>query len=417
MYVPIIIDPCEFYDYRYLWEYLMYQYHCSIHNWPIITEEAYRDYRSKRPISNVYEEDFCRLHQYLILSKEKEASINKYYLDSSIFRELEIKQGSKLGAKLYLLQHRYKPLEKAIIRILKQIKRDTGKNIKGVLNWNAHFLSVRYAAQKLGIPVITNEFSLRFPEYYPLGYFCKSDIYASDELQRLYENFLKHKSEISFSLLSRKEILALILEECRLECLDNADATEAEYEIGIAGCHPMIPTFFAKSTYTDLELIGDVRNQYAEEDILFRKHPGDEPYQANYTLQNRDESKYASEYILRCKRIAAIGSNTILEALLWGRTVYTNHISPFHIFCNSSLEQKDENIISDEALNFVLFGYLIPYNKMFDPDYMEWRLHEDDVAHIVEENIKYCFKERGIPSEVIYMEHRYEHILTYRKET
>lgn len=417
MYVPIIIDPCSFYDYRYLWEYLMYEYHCYKNNWPLIAEESYKYYKEKRPISNVYEAEFCQLHQYEVLNEYESAKVRRYFISNSVFKDLEEKCGSKLGVKLFLLKNRYKPLEKEIKRVLFQIKKDTGEQIEGILNWNAHFFSVRYVAEKMRIPVITNEFCLRFPEYYSLGYFCASEIYESTEIQKMFNCFQSTKSAITFPLLKREEILALILEKSRLKMLHVAKKESPQYEIGIAGCHPIIPTFFVKSTYTDLELIEDVRGQYSENDILFRKHPGDEPFQADYTLKNKDTSHYASEFILKCKRITAIGSNTILEALLWGKAVYTNNVSPFSIFCERDLMHKEESCIDDEILNFIIFGYLIPYNKMFDEEYMKWRIHERNLAKIIEHNITYCFSERKIPKEVLKMKkHRYEQILKYREE-
>lgn len=417
MYVPIIIDPCFFYEYRYLWVYLMYEYHCFQNNWPLITEECYRDYKMKRPVSNVYEAEFCNLHQYRVLEEQEANKVKKYYISSDILENLAKKCGSKQGARLYLLQNRYKPLEKEIKRLLYQIWRDTGIKPKGILNWNAHFVSVRYVANKMKIPVITNEFALRFPEYFPLGYFCKGDIYETKEIDVMYKQFQKNKTSFSYPLLRRKEILALLLDKSRLEILERLEIELPNYEIGIAGCHPFIPTLFAKSSYTDLELIEDVRAQYAETDILFRKHPGDEPYQADYTLLNNDTSQYASDFILDCKRITAIGSNAILEALLLGKIVYTNSVSPFSLFCLDSLEDKEGHPVDDDVLNFILFGYLVPYNKMFDTNFMSFRIKESNICHIIESNMVHCFEEQGVPSDVLHLtQNRYEEILKYRKE-
>lgn len=415
MYVPIVIDPCFFYEYRYLWEYLMYEYHCFRNEWPLITEECYRDYRQKRPLSNVYEDEFCQLHQYRVLEEHESAQVKKYFISSEIFSKLEAKCGSKQGAKLYLLSNRYKPLEKEIKRLIYRIWKDTGIKPSGILNWNAHFVSVRYIAKKMRIPIITNEFALRFPEYYALGYFCKSDIYETKEIRFMYEQFQECRASFSYPMLSRKELLALLLDKSRLEVLNKLEHIIPRYEIGIAGCHPFIPTLFAKSTYTDLELIEDVRTQYAENDILFRKHPGDEPYQADYTLKNRDVSVYASDFILDCKRVTAIGSNTILEALLLGKVVYTNKVSPFSVFCLGKLDEKDGISLDDDALNFILFGYLIPYNQMFNPNYMSFRINERNICKVMKENILHCFEDQGVPKDVLYMkQNRYEEILKYR---
>lgn len=417
MFVPIIMDPCAFYDYRYLWEYLKYQYHCYENKWPLIAESCYKIYKEKRPISNVYEKEFCDLHQYRVLTEEEEGEVNKYFINENIFDDLERKCGSKLGMKIYLLKNRYKPLEKELKRIVKQIKKDIGESIEGFMCWNSCYFSVRHVAGKMKIPIITNEFSLRFPEYYPMGYFCKKDIYEQDEITDLYRQFEKDKHKISFEYLSRKEMLALLLENMDFD-VEQLYSEHKNFEIGIAGCHPIIPTFFSKSTYTDLELIQDVRRLYSEEDILFRKHPGDEPYQANYTLLNRDDSLYASGFIRKCKRITAIGSNILLEGLLFGKKVYSKNISPFTIFCERELKNKEPEIVDDDIMNFILFGYLIPYNKMFDEKYIKWRLKEKDIITIIETNIRYYFSEMRIPREVLYLsrKERYDIICGRRKK-
>lgn len=378
--------------------------------------EQYKNYREERPISNVYEEDFCDLHQYRLLSKVEDEGVKKYYIPKTVFFKLEEKCGSKLGMKIFLLKYRYKPLEKAIKSILIQIQKDTGKKIKGILNWNAHFISIRYIAEKMHIPVITNEFAIRFPEYYSLGYFSKKDIYETEEIEALYACYIREKKRLSFPLLSRQEILALFLKKERLEELENLEKAVSEYEIGIAGCHPLIATFFAKSTYTDIELIEDVRKLYREEDILFRKHPGDEPYQARYTLRNVDQSKYASDFLVKCKRITAVGSNILLEAMLWGKKVFSKNISPYTIFCEKNLSYKENGTIEDSVLNFIFFGYLIPYNRMFDEAYMDWKMEENDIIKVMEKNIRYYFQEMEIPENVLMLqEGRYEKIISFKR--
>lgn len=416
MYVPIVLDPCAFYEYRYLWEFLMYEYHCYLNNWPIITREKYKEYRKKRPISNVYEEKFCRLHQYRILQEQEEQKVKKYYITENIFAELKDKCGSRLGMKLFLLKNRYKPLEKEIKKILLRIQQETGKKIKGILNWNMHFYSIRYIAEKMKIPVITNEFAIRFPEYYSLGYLCKKDIYGANEVDRLYDVYLNEKNKLSFPLFTRKELLVLFLNKTRLQEIDYLSSIIPKYEIGVAGCHPLIATFFSKSTYTDYELIEDVRQMYYEEDILFRKHPGDEPYQAEYTIKNKDSSKYASAFIANCKRITAVGSNILLEAMLWGKTVYSEALSPYAIFAKKSLNDKNMEQVDDSVLNFILLGFLVPYNKMFNEEYIDWRLKEHDVIKIMESNIRYYFREMKIPENILFMKSgRYEKLLIYKQ--
>lgn len=417
MYVPIIIDPCAFYDYRYLWEYLKYLYHSYRNNWAIVSTREYENYREKHSISNAYEKKFAECHQYRVLEKTEEQTVKKYFIEESVFNGLENKIGSKLGTKIYLLKYRYRPLEKEIKRILRLIEKESGKKIEGILNWNAHFKSVRYVAEKMGIPVITSEFSIRFPDFYPLSYFCLKDIYEEQEIKKLFLRFQKEIKLLHIPLLTREEILCLFIHDSMLNKIDDFEKITPKYEIGVAGCHPLIATFFAKSTYTDLELIEDVRKAYSEDDILFRKHPGDEPYQARYTVKNLDNSVSVLDFILKCKRITAIGSNTLVEAMLLGKPIFSKTISPFTVFAEKNLLNKENGYVNEEILNFIFFVYFSPYNKIFDEDYITWRIKEQKTNKIYERNICYYFEQMNIKQEILYLNNnRYEAILKSRLE-
>lgn len=417
MFVPVIWDPCAFYDYRYLWEYVKNLYHCYENGWAIIAEPQYACYRERRPLSNVYEEAFCSVHQYHMLTAEQEQQVSRYFIPDKILEKLKRKMGSELAAKIFLLQNRYMPLEEELHRIFRRIERNSGERVEGILTWGAHFKSLEYVARHRHIPVITNEFCIRFPEYYPLSYFCRKDIYTEREIKKAYRKFQRERAQLPYRLLSRRELLALFLEKDRIELLQRESGHKPEFEIGIAGCHPLIATFFAKSMYTDLELIRDVRNEYSEEDILFRRHPGDEPYQAKYTLKNQDESVYASDFILKCERITAQGSNTLVEAMLWGRRVYSHDTSPFTFLCERELHRKEAAPVSEEALNFIFLVYLVPFNKVWTSDYIRWRLKEKQSGMIYKRNVEYYFAERGIPVEVLKMPEntRLDSMLRYRK--
>ena len=412
MFIPIVIDPCAFYDYRYLWEYLKYEYHAYKNGWPIIASYEFSQYRIKRPISNVYEERFCRLHGYELLDIEQEKAVEKYFVPDNIFDELYKKTGSNLGTKIHLLQNRYKPFEKCLWEIVKKISNKHHEKIEGFITWNAHYKSIDYIAKKIHVPVITNEFSIRMPEFRPLSYFLKGEIYGSDEIWCNYRKFITYKPE--FELFSRKELLALFLSD---ECIEELfEEPEPIYEMGIAGCHPLIATYFSKSMYTDLELIQDVRNQYAEEDILFRMHPGDEPYQAHYTLKNVDSSQYASQFIKKCKRIVAQGSNVLLEAMLWGKQVFSHDISPFNQFCENNLSNKESGNVDAEVLNYLLLSEFVPFELICDKEYMRWRLREKNSYRIYIKNMYYYFHCLNIPQEVVELksEERLKEILKCR---
>ena len=210
MYIPIIIDPSGFYEYKYLWVYLKFLYHCKCNNWPIIADEEFSSYRKNRPVSNVYEDDFTNRHQYKLMTADDEKKVEQYFIPNDIFSPIVEKTGSRLGAKIYLLSNRYKPFEHYLTGILKIIKKNKAK-ISGIITWNSQYASIRYVANKLGIPVITSEFSIRFPEYYPLAYFCQDEIYSQNEILSMYNLFCKQKSNLNIPLFSKKELLALFI--------------------------------------------------------------------------------------------------------------------------------------------------------------------------------------------------------------
>lgn len=50
-------------------------------------------------------------------------------------------------------------------------------------------------------------------------------------------------------------------------------------------------------------------------------------------------------------------------------------------------------------LNFIAFGYLIPYEKMLDVDYLRWRLRGPSETEIYRENLRFYCKLRKVPEE------------------
>lgn len=415
MFVPIIIDPCNFYDYRYLWVYLRYLYLCYKNQWAIIASSEFGVYRQKRPISNVYEIDFCESHQYHLLSEREESSVHRFFIDPMVFSALKERKGSLFETKLYLLKNRYKPLEQELKKLLFSAQKITGQEIEGIIVWNACYKSVRFIAKRWGIPIITSEFAIRFPEFYNLSFFCRDEIFSGREIEKLFGKFKREINDIKIDLFTREELLFIFLNDQQLKLVK--DQKMPSYEMGIAGGHPIITTLFAKTMYTDLELIEDVRKEYSEDDIIFRKHPGDEPYRASYTVKNQDESKYSSEFIRKCKRIAAIGSNTLLEAMLWGKPIYSPGIMSYTIFGEKSITQKDIQPVCDLILNFILLVYLAPYNKLGNPEYIRWRLKERNCNILFMTHAKYYLKERNIPERVLYLNkgERIKEILLYRE--
>ncbi len=147
MFVPIVIDPCQFYDYRYLWVYLKYLYHAHENGWAVITTCEYKEWRNRRPISNVYDEQFADAHQYKVLSAEEENEVPVYFINEDIFKDIYQQTGSKIGVRIELLRNRNRLFEKELFRIVKEINNSHDK-IEGFITWNAHYKSIDYLAKK-----------------------------------------------------------------------------------------------------------------------------------------------------------------------------------------------------------------------------------------------------------------------------
>lgn len=392
MFLSVIIDPFSFDDRRYTWVFQKNAYHSFMNGGAIISHERFSDY------VDIWSEELKEQHQFRMLTEEEYGRLDKYFIPESIFNELIKEKGSVLGAKLYLLNHRYEPLETVLEEFIQDVlKKDT---IEGIFNWVAHMKSVKYVANKYSIPLITSEFSLRFPNYRSLCFFCYGDIYQDEDIREKFNEFLERRNEINFRLFSRKELLAIFLDDSVVEYLRLYDA-KPQYKVGVAGLHPIISTQFAHTQYTDLELIFDLRKHYKDDDLLFRKHPGEEPYQATYNFKHLDTHKSAIPFILSCERIAAQGSNIIFEAMLWGKGVYSHDFSPFAQFTEKDYSNPDPSAIGEEFLNFVLFSYFVPMEKVWDLEYLRWRNKKPSIIELFNYHLDIYLRERAIPENVL----------------
>lgn len=391
MLLPIILDPFVFDDKRYIWVYHKNLYHAFLNKMPIITHERYANDTTE------FSEDFKLSHQFQELQEVEKDSVTQYFIPEGIFSRLISEKGSELSAKLFLLKNRYLPLEEILEKFLLEIIQKF--KIEGIFNWAAHFESVKYLAKKYGIPIITSEFSLRFPNYRALGYFCYGDIYQEDEIKNRYTRFKEIKNSIDFNLFSREELLALFLDDSVVDYI-NLYRLKPKYEVGIAGVHPIVTTFFCDSLFTDFELAKNLRNEFDENEILFRMHPG-EPYGANYGFVNQDTHSSPIPFILNCKRIAAQGSNIIFEAMLWNRGCYSRDVSPFAQFTERDFSNKNLDTVSEEFLNFVLFCYFVPMEKLWDIEYLKWRNSNPTELEIFDYHLKIYLNEKGIMDDIL----------------
>jgi len=294
----------------------------------------------------------------------------KFSINSSIFDELAHKRMNHDEIMKYLLTERFTPLEKELDNILSNsVQR---YDIKAALAW-INTPSLIAAAQKHGLKVIHNELGpLRKPFYHDTAYFDFKGVNGNTESAERFDHFRKNITS-SVEILSRQEISDLVVNDQGYMDYDN----EPKYEIGIPLQVENDSNILAYSKgLNNIKLIETVKVKYNRDTILIRKHPGglrDYPD----SLADLDYSKNSIEFLKKCKRIATINSSVGLEALLFGKETYILGDSPFAFAAGNKIGNPQIMLSKEEcqlALNFFIFCYIIPYELLYEPNYIFWRL-------------------------------------------
>lgn len=248
--------------------------------------------------------------------------------------------------------------------ILKAIE---GNNINAGVTWvnNACF---KETLEEFGIPVIHHELGpLRATTYISTAYMDFSGVNGSTEFNERFNEFLKIATEVP--ILSRKELLRIVSPENyrRLwEILENRDYT---YDIGV-GLQVEVDTnlLLYNNGYNWMDPILQARGE-TKKKVLVRPHPlAGFMMKSDGKLEIDDLKENAVEFINKCKKIYCLNSSVGFEAMLLGREAKIFGDSPFREMCNMNEDMKLK------ALNFAVFGYLIPMDLLFNDTYYKFRL-------------------------------------------
>lgn len=98
-----------------------------------------------------------------------------------------------------------------------------------------------------------------------------------------------------------------------------------------------------------------------------------------------DKSESALQFILKCKRIILAGADVDFEAMIWNKETYAIANSPYVFMANRSWVPS----VEIELLNFVCFGFYIPYECLGNFEYMRWRLKNPSEMEIYIHNLNY----------------------------
>jgi len=277
-------------------------------------------------------------------------------------------------------------LELEIVNVLNK-----NSSIECILSW-CNCPSLNSAAQKFGVKVVNMELGpLRSPYYLSTAYFdftgvngnteaerryIKSDFYSKDEtkISDLYQFF--SNNNIDESVFINNNDSSEIVKE-----ISSSSDLDKEYDIGVVLQVENDSNIIAFSKTFNNQSLLDYTECYLPGSKLIRAHPG-----SRFSLRNSsnlDNSSSSLGFLKRCKEIVTINSSVGLEALLLNIPV-TILGECSYSFCNV------ENIVErTRRLTFYLFSYLVPFELLFDIDYIRFRLNTDNEHLIIKKHIDY----------------------------
>lgn len=377
MFIPFVyqIDNQEFTLHWLLYKFIGMSYK---NNWPIIIQEKYiKNY------DELYERDVpinrdVNLHlnnEFLPFEPSKLCEVDMYLISDEIEKNEISKFAGTTNAWRNMILNDVLELENELLIILEKIKKKYGE-IQGILTW-IRIPSLIKVAEILDIKVIHLELSpLRAPVYRTLIYFDYKGIHGPNQLKDRYEKFKRELQNDKINILTREKLRDLFLSA---EFQDRAVKCKKQprFELGVATSYTDdVNLSVHYSECNNIDLINDAKHYYEESQISLRTHPGD-PHQAQFLFWgNRDDSKYAIDFILNCKKILAIHSNIIFEAMLFDKVPYV--YAKESLLGNFTLNHLSETDfeVDDLFINYFIFAYLIPFEMIESEEYLTWRNSE-----------------------------------------
>ncbi|MBV0078204.1 glycosyltransferase [Klebsiella pneumoniae] len=244
--------------------------------------------------------------------------------------------------------------------------------------------SLNAAAEKYNIPVINLELGpLRSPTYLFTGYFDFSGVNGNTEAEKRY--FAAKQQGVVFNKKNRISALRDFFINSR----NDDDYIEPEYDVGIVLQVENDSNILAFSNSFDNQALLD----YAEGSFIGKKivrpHPGSHfrlIENPGYEIDNNNLS--IIDFLKKCRKILTINSSVGLEAMLMNIPVKILGDCSY-AFCN--VDDVDERV---ERLTFYLFSYLVPFDLLFNAEYIRFRLTFPSEHEILSKHILYYLSSR-----------------------
>lgn len=399
MFISIVLNT-EYWDYdsRSKW-YLKNLLHCKENGWILITHEYIRDHFAQ--MQTEISERLFREFEMRPFTADEITGVEQYIIPESVMNHIEKSCVSRTATLEYLVSDACPEIEHVFDQIIEQIKdKHPNERIEGMFNCLENFQFLRNISEKHEIPLISYSFSaIRRPHgYRQTLYHTGLDgyLYTSAECKAKYDAYLQ-KSMEDLPIFSNDEIIAIIGKDRTLPLLPLINMSP-KYEMGICGeSFAILPQFFNRNRYTDDDIFYECSKLYRKDQIDMRHHAA----QLDLMRISRDSvHNDPAPYILSCKRLTAVRSQIMLKVLLWKRVaVVAKDTLAFSFMCEK--DYTSNQIADIKALNYYIFGFLIPSGLMFSDAYWKWRMSNPTEHEIYRKHLDYILNELAIAQEII----------------
>lgn len=262
-------------------------------------------------------------------------------------------------------------------------------SLKAGLMWS-NCETIRGACEKYGIPTIFNEMGpLRPPNYHPAAYMDFGGLHHRNTATERFERFKTSCTGSSIEIMELEKLIYLLRSRNPEPCRSSAKYT------GIALQSPGYSSLKYSNGFTNYCLIHLAQQKFSGT-MLVRPHPGQaEIYPRPGLLY--DDGQTPDNFISKIYQLITVNSGIAFEALLAGKPTYLIGESPIK-YGTWDLSTLSPKIWDDELivwLNWFAFGYLIPFQFLFDGDYYDWRLTYPSETEIYDRNIEWWKKHGG----------------------
>lgn len=362
----------------YLWLFLKYL-HCSNEKILFITSPDYVEVINDETQHSRWEFDAASMASlgYSIPDEQSLARHEYLYLDHALYETM-------------LAQHHHDPIKsftKFLTESISELENELFSLLtKEIIQRVDAFVSIcncpslEKVARALNKEVIHLEIGpLRAPMYRNTAYLDFTGVNGNTEARARYESC---QTEIDITC-SMNDLHRYFLEAISLPSSSENQVAGIVLQVEddsniIAYSHD----------FTNISLISYVRQQHSLENILVRAHPGS-LFRLRDDIFSIDASANSLEFIQKCHSIYTINSSVGLEALLCEKK--TNILGDCS-YAFVAEEASGPNRVN--AMAFYLFAYLVPFELIFNLEYLRFRLDHPAELDIVHKHLQFYSKMR-----------------------